>query len=181
MDYYTEDVVVDINKKIQLNSQFDEWYIIVKDILQNREFQKRKLFLHHRFVSVWEHSITVSFRSFLVARYFNADKRICAIAGLLHDFYPKAWIYNTELSKIDNGIYLSEYKKKKPLFKRHGFMHAKEAALNYIKFFPELENEKVTDAIKKHMFPLNLVPPRYIEGYVITIIDKVVSLKEIFK
>lgn len=179
MDYYTEDVVLNINKKIQLNSHFNEWYSIVKDILKNREFQKRKLFLHHKFVSVWEHSIAVSFKSFLIADYFNADKRVCAVAGLLHDFYSKAWIYNVELSKIDNGIYLSDYKKKKPLLKRHGFVHAKDAAINYVKFFPDFENEKVTDSIRKHMFPLNCIPPKYIEGYVITIIDKIVSLKEI--
>ena len=45
-----------------------EYYNIVKDILKNDEFQKRKLFMHHHNISVWEHSILVSFKSFVVAK-----------------------------------------------------------------------------------------------------------------
>ena len=34
---------------------FDEWYEIVKDILNDEEFLKRKKFKHHGEVSVYEH------------------------------------------------------------------------------------------------------------------------------
>ena len=74
---------------------------------------------------------------------------------------------------------MSEYQKKKPFFKKHGFTHAKEAAKNYIKYFPELEDIKITNSIERHMFPLNYIPPKYIEGYIITRADKIVSLKEL--
>ena len=36
------------------------------------------------------------------------------------------------------------------------------------------------DIIIKHMFPLNIKPPKYIEGWIVTLVDKLVSL-EIFK
>ena len=185
--YYKKNVKEDIDIYIKLNPFFNEWFEIVKPILINEEFQKRKLFPHHHNLSVWQHSILVSFKSYMSARYFNADERICAIAGLLHDFYENAWLYNEELKQLENGKYLKDINVKKTFFQKHGFTHAKSAAKNYIKYFPELENKKITNSIKRHMFPLNIIPPRYKEGLIITCIDKInscselPSLKNIFK
>lgn len=177
--YYKENIIEDIDKTIVMNPFFEEWFSLVERILKNEEFQKRKLFLHHHNLSVWDHSILVSFKSFLASKAFHADKKVCAIAGLLHDFYPYAWLYNKDLEEIDNGIYLSRINQKKPLFKKHGFTHAKEAAENYVKYFPELENKKITNCIKRHMFPLNIIPPRYKEGFILTSVDKLNSVREL--
>ena len=100
--YYDEDVISCLSPSIVLSPFFEEWFLYVEDILINDEFQKRKLFMHHHNISVWEHSILVSFKSFVVAKYFNADARICAIAGLLHDFYTKAWIKTQDVLELDN-------------------------------------------------------------------------------
>ena len=179
MDFYDKNILKYIDPSIILNPYFDEWFLIVEDILLSKEFQKRKYFIHHHELSVWDHSILVSFKSFIVGKYFNADCRICALAGLLHDFYPQAWQYSEKLEKIDNGNYLLEWNVKKPLFKMHGFVHASEAALNYVKFFPELENKRITNAIKRHMFPLNIIPPRYKEGVIVNCVDKLNSVHEL--
>ena len=177
--YYDKDVLSYIDHTILLNPFFDEWYGYVESILLNDEFQKRKLFPHHHNLSVWDHSILVSFRSFIMAKTFNADERKTAIAGLLHDFYPWAWMYNEELEDLDGGKYLEEVYTKHPLFEMHGFTHANAAAENYVKFFPELEDEIITNAIKRHMFPLNIVPPKTKEGFIITFVDKVNSFNEL--
>lgn len=174
--YYDDDVISCLSPSIVLSPFFEEWFLYVEDILINDEFQKRKLFMHHHNISVWEHSILVSFKSFVVAKYFNADARICAIAGLLHDFYTKAWIKTQDVLELENGKYFDEVRK--PLFKKHGFTHASDAANNYVKYFPELKDKKITNSIKRHMFPLNIVPPRYKEGYIITIVDKFNSMNE---
>lgn len=179
MEYYDTDVLSYIDYSIVLHPLFEQWYEIVETILLNDEFQKRKFFPHHHDMSVWDHSILVSFKSFLMADFFNADRRICAIAGLLHDFYPQAWLYSEELNKIDDGKYLKDLYVKKTFFKMHGFVHGKEAAENYVKFFPSLVDKKITDTIKKHMFPLTLVPPRYREGFIITSVDKWNSVHEL--
>lgn len=179
MDYYSDDVISYIDPSIVLHPLFDSWFLIVEDILLNDEFQKRKLFMHHHNMSVWDHSILVSFNSFIFGRYFNADIRICAIAGLLHDFYSQAWLSTPVLEHLENGKYTILMKQKKSLFKMHGFVHAADATRNYVKFFPELENKKITNAIKRHMFPLNIIPPRYKEGFIITIIDKWNSVHEL--
>lgn len=175
-NYYNKNIKEELSIKDQIF--FDEWYGIVEDILLSDEFQKRKLFYHHHNKTVFEHSIRVSYHAFMLAKYFNASVRICAIAGLLHDFYPKAWLYSKELEELDK-TYLSELNTKKPLFKRHGFTHGKEASLNYVKYFPYLENKRITDAIKNHMFPLTIRPPKTKEGFIITYVDKLNSLHEL--
>lgn len=179
MNYYDKNLLNSIDSEIVLNPLFDEWLIYVEDILLSDEFQRRKLFKHHHNLSVWEHSILVSFKSFLVAKYFNASARICAIAGLLHDFYTQAWIYNEELLKIDEGKYLSEYYVKKPLFKMHGFVHGNDAAENIKKYFPELVNDRIINSVQRHMFPLTIKPPKYREGMIITCVDKLNSVREL--
>ena len=179
MKYYNKQVLRDIDPAIVLSPSFDEWFRIVKVVLLNDEFQKRKYFMHHHNLSVWDHSILVSFKSFLIAKNIGADCTVCALAGILHDFYPQAWLYSEELAQIDDGKYLKEINVKKPLFKMHGFTHGKEAALNYVKYFPKLEDDKITDSIKRHMFPLTLIPPKYIEGIIITSVDKLNSLSEL--
>ena len=179
MNYYSNDIFHDLNYISKL-SYFNEWYGIVKPILLNDEFQKRKLFRHHD-GSVWQHCVEISYRSFLLAKYYHLDQRTCAIAGLLHDFYPKAYKYNEELNKVDPE-YLSRVNVKTPLKDMHGFVHAQEAANNAVKFFPELIDDKIYSCIKTHMFPLNIMPPKYPEGWVITLMDKKLSanvIKEI--
>lgn len=179
MSYYNKNIIKDIDPAIVLNPLFDEWLLYVEDILLSDEFQKRKLFKHHHNLSVWDHSILVSFKSFIVAKYFNASARICAIAGLLHDFYTQAWLYSEELEKIDDGKYLSEFNIKKPLFKMHGFVHGNDAAINLEKYFPELKNDRIINSIKRHMFPLTPIPPKYKEGIIITCVDKLNSVREL--
>lgn len=177
--YYDKNLISNIDSSIVLHPLFDEWMMIVEDILLNDEFQKRKLFMHHHNMSVWDHSILVSFKSFEIARFFKCDYRVCAIAGLLHDFYSQAWISTPEIEELEDGKYATLMKEKKPFFKMHGFTHAKDAARNYVRFFPELENNKITNSIERHMFPLNIVPPKYREGYIITMVDKLNSVREL--
>ena len=84
-----------------------------------------------------------------------------------------------DLAKLNNGEYVKEVNVKRSLFKMHGFVHAREAAENYVKFFPELEDKKITNSIKRHMFPLNIRLPKYKESWIVTISDKIDSILDI--
>ena len=179
MDFYNENVIKDLDPSLVMNPMFLDWYYLVEDVLKSREFQKRKLFMHHHNLSVWDHSILVSFYAFVAASYFHADKRVCAIAGLLHDFYDQAWIDTPEIRELDGGIHAKNLDIKQKLFHKHGFTHAASAAKNYVKYFPELENKRITNAILRHMFPLTPIPPKYLEGYIITCVDKINSTREL--
>ncbi len=140
----------------------EEFYQIIHDILMNEEFQKRKTYKHHGDITVYEHSLKVSKVAYKMAKKFHKDYKSAAIGGLLHDFYDKPWQEDIE---------------KKPFFQRHGFVHAKQAMINANKYFPDLVNKKIDNIILRHMFPLNKVPPKYIESWFVTLADKYVSLE----
>lgn len=143
----------------------EEYYNFVKDILEHPEFLRRKTYAHHGKISVYDHSLNVSLCAYKIAKKFKTvNIRSVAVAGLLHDFYDKPWQTNTE---------------KKKFFEKHGFVHAKEALDNSINYFDYLLDEKSKNAILRHMFPLNKVPPKYKEGWIITLADKIVSLEVI--
>ncbi len=145
-------------------SDEEEFLEIVSPILENEEFLKRKKFKHHGNTSVYEHSFAVSYYAYIWAKKLHLKKKTVknvAIAGILHDFYYKDW---------------TTIKEKRPFFKKHGFVHAKEAKENSIKHFPNYMNDRITNAIERHMFPLNIIPPKYKEGWLITLSDKYVSM-----
>ena len=142
----------------------NEYYDIVKDILEHPEFQKRLEYHHHENRSVYTHSLYVSYYSYIIAKKMKLDYRSAAVAGLLHDFYYDDW----------------QLHPKKGIRNLHGFIHPTEALINSQIYFPNMINNKIADSIKKHMFPLTVTPPKYCEGWIITLVDKFTSL-EIFK
>lgn len=173
----SEDEIRKYLKFISGDNCFENWFYIVKPILLNEEFQKRLKFKHH-YGSVFYHSVLVSFYAYKFALKRKCDSRVCAIAGILHDFYPYPWQYSKELEEMDS-VYLEHLKIKKKLFQKHGFTHAKEAMENYHKYFPEYIDNKVDNAILRHMFPLNVRFPKYKESWIVTYADKVVATKEL--
>ena len=143
----------------------DKNYVsIVEKIINHEEFQRRKTFKHHGKISTYEHCLRVSYLSYKVAKRMKADEVIAALGGLFHDFHFEDW----------------HNEKKRPFFKKHGFTHAKEASINAEKHFPEHVNKRIKNCIARHMFPLNPIPPKYVESWIVTIVDKAVSM-EIFK
>lgn len=50
-----------------------EFLEIVKVILENEEFQKRSMYLHHGKTSVYDHSLKVSYLSYNLAKKINLD------------------------------------------------------------------------------------------------------------
>ena len=169
--------ILDIYKN---NPYFKSWYKIVRKILKNREFQKRRLFNHHENESVWNHSIKVSFNAYIFAKNHNLNEYNCAIAGLLHDFYTRAWQDSIELSQIEEK-YREKFinPRKLKLFEKHGFTHPIEALENSREYFGKYLNKEIENAIVTHMFPLSLFTkykmPNCKESFVIQYIDKKVS------
>lgn len=138
------------------------YYNLVKPILENEEFIKRKYYKHHGDTSVYEHCLKVSLLAYRLSLHFkNMDSDSVAIGGLLHDFYYKPWMDNTV---------------KKPLLKKHGFVHAAEARENSYLHFSEFMNPIIDNIILRHMFPLNKVPPKYKEAWLVSLVDKIVSI-----
>lgn len=140
---------------------YDEWYEIVFPILTSREYIKRRTYRHHGDTTVYEHCVKVSKLAYRIAKRFGLDYRSAAIAGLLHDFYRTPW----------QDIVI-----KQPIYKMHGFTHAKDALENSRRFYRKYLNRQIENAILRHMFPLNITPPTCLIGYVVTVADKASSV-----
>ena len=176
-----EKEILDIYKS---DKDFDSWYKIVRKILHSNEFQKRRLFKHHEFESVWHHSIIVSFESYKYAlkRGFNAHD--CAIAGLLHDFYTRVWQDGIEVATLEDK-YRDRFinVRKTKLVEKHAFTHPVEALDNARLYFKKYLNKDIENAIVTHMFPLSLLNkvklPNNTTSFIITYIDKKVSMNVI--
>lgn len=133
---------------------------IVDNILQNEEFNKIKNIEHHG-ITRFDHSLKVSYYSYRVAKFLRLDYKQVARGGLLHDFF----LSSEDRTKKDKFV--------------STFVHPKKAEKNANDLF-EL-TEKEADMIRSHMFPVNLTIPKYIESWVVNIVDKCVGLYEFGK
>lgn len=140
-----------------------EFIQIIKEIIENEKYIERKNYKHHGNESVYDHCIEVAYYTYKLAKKLNIDYKSATIAAMLHDFYYNDWQKQPKI--------------KQPLLKKHGFVHAHEALENSKKTFPNLMNKKVENSIERHMFPLNIIPPKYLEAWVVTISDKRASMK----
>ncbi len=130
------------------------------DIINSEYMQLEKGFLQHGKVTVFEHSLRVACLSIYIAKKLNinVNKRSLIRGALLHDYFLYDW-------------HIAD-----PSHRFHGFIHAKRALSNATRDFSLNSIEK--DIIKKHMFPLNITPPKYRESIIVCIADKISALWE---
>ena len=139
----------------------DEYYEAINDIYEHEEFLKLKEFFHHN-SSIYEHVQDVAYLSYRICKYLKLDYRSAARGALLHDFFLYDW-RNHDVPDL-------------PRKKFHGIEHPTIAVDNARKYFSINEIEE--DIIKKHMWPLTLVPPKYKESFIVSFADKYLSSKE---
>lgn len=138
-----------------------EYYETVQDILDHEEFRKLKDYFHHN-SSIYHHVHDVAYLSYRISKYLKLDYRSTARGALLHDFFLYDW-RNHDVPDL-------------PREKFHGLEHPKIALANAKKHFSINEIEE--DIIRKHMWPLTIVPPKYRESYIVSFADKYLSSKE---
>ena len=136
-----------------------EYLELVADLIFTDEVQNLVEFKQHHYSNRLEHSINVSYRSFLLAKKWNGDVKATARAGLLHDLFYYDW----RTTKFDEGS--------------HAYMHPRIAAENAAKLTELSDLEK--DIIIKHMWGATLALPRYKESYIVTMVDKYCAIKEV--
>ncbi len=153
-----------IKSKIKISSDFTiekEYKDCISELINHEMVESMKNFIQHGDINCLEHSIYVSYISFLVCRQLKLDYLSAARGGLLHDFFLYDW--HTE----------------KPYKGLHGFNHSFIALQNANKYFKLNEREK--DIIQKHMWPLTISLPRYKETVVVLLADKYCASREIVK
>lgn len=140
----------------------DEFIQMIDDLLNNDTVKQMKNFRQHYETSCFDHCLIASYYCYLYGKKFNLDYVSCARAAMLHDLFLYDWRKKQDDRK---GL--------------HAFTHPKTAYKNASKLFAL--NEKEKDIILKHMWPVTLPFPRYIESFIITLTDKYCAFKEIFE
>lgn len=143
---YTEDFYSDSAKDRNLKC----YLRCIADLLANDKVKSMSKYIQHSDITCLEHSISVSYYSYLVCRFLHLDWRSAARGGLLHDLFLYDW------HKPHPG-------------KFHAFSHP-TTALKNAQIFNLNETER--DIIKNHMWPLTIKPPRSLESFIVSLVDK---------
>jgi uncharacterized protein len=130
------------------------------DILNSKGMEEEKRFMQHGDISCYRHSLRVAYCSVRWARrlHIEADTRALVRGALLHDYF------------------LYDWHEKDASHKWHGFHHPNAALRNASLDFNLSPRER--DVIRRHMFPLTLVPPRCRESWIVCLADKWCALQE---
>lgn len=136
-----------------------EYNKIVKDILDNSEYQKLGNISHHGGTRL-AHSMRVSYYSYRITRFLHLNYVDTARAGLLHDFFL------TQPSEHTSG--------RTKMF----VSHPRIAYMNAKGLFEINDIEE--DIIKTHMFPATVfAAPKYLESWIVSCVDKYCAICEL--
>ncbi len=156
-----------IKRYIKQRSLYREIIRNAPDIMNSPNFHRTKEHIQHGSMTVNRHCVNVAIYSIVISdkleRLGIKCERAQLIRGaLLHDYFLYDW-------------HKPDYVKPHKL---HGFYHPGIALRNARKEYKLTSREK--DIIKKHMWPLTIVPPMCREAWIVTTADKWCSLLETF-
>ena len=138
-----------------------EYVECIHDMVWHEMVQSMKNYMQHGKYNCLEHSLYVSYISYLICRRLELDYRSAARGGLLHDFF----LYDWHVGKPYRGL--------------HGVSHPYISLQNASKFFNL--NAREMDIIQKHMWPLTFRLPRYKETFIVLLADKYCASAERIK
>ena len=141
-------------KKYEQDQEFMKY---VGHLIDHPRFQRLDGIIQHQHSTRMEHSINVAYTSFRIARKLGWDSKSTARGGLLHDFFYYDW----RVTNFNKG---------------HAGVHPRIAVRNARKLIDL--NKKEEDIILKHMWGATIAPPRYKEGYIVTMVDKYWAVRE---
>lgn len=128
------------------------------DILATSTYAQLKHFIQHKNSTTYAHCLLVAMCSLAIADtlHLTVDRKALVRGALLHDYYLYDW-------HIERNHF-------------HGFTHPACACRNAQAHFGLSEIE--SDIVRKHMFPLTIIPPKYRESWIVSLADKIVAIRE---
>ena len=146
-----------------------EFYLMLRkyaaDILDSENFRSTRNYIQLGTMPVHSHCIDVARKSIAISRLLGirCSERELVRGALLHDYF----LYDWHDKNRENYQFL------------HGFYHPGIALRNANKEYQLTQREQ--DIIKKHMWPLTIVPPLCREAWIVTTADKYCSILETLK
>jgi len=135
------------------------------DILNSDNFKSTRKHIQHGTMTVNAHCLDVAKYSIAISEklHIKCNEKELIRGALLHDYFLYDWHKkgHVELKNL------------------HGFNHPRIAWENAMKEYELTMREQ--EIIRKHMWPLTLVPPTCREAWIVTIADKWCSTLETIK
>ncbi len=130
---------------------------------KNSRFLETKKYWQHGGISVYEHCINVAKISCKIADIYHLDVNYPAMirGALLHDYF----LYNQH--------------DKQPSHRLHGWKHPRIASQNAKRDCNVTPLEE--DIILRHMFPLTPFSPAFLEGWIVSLADKICACMELYQ
>ena len=133
----------------------EEFERIVSPILEIEEFNRLKFITHHG-ITRYDHSMRVAYFSYKVSKALKLDYKEVTEAALLHDFFLDEVNHESRVERL-----------------RHHPECAVKNASKYIDL-----TEKQVDIIKTHMLPVTFAPPKYLESWIVDLVDDFAAVYE---
>lgn len=136
-----------------------------REILHSENFRHTREFIQHGNQTVYRHSLEVAVCSLEISRRLRirCRERELVRGALLHDYFLYDW--HDKIRKGPEGHQ-----------RFHGFRHPGIALRNAEQDYELTPRER--DIIRKHMWPLTVLPPLCTEAWIVTAADKYCSLRE---
>jgi len=135
-----------------------EFVEIARPLLLHPSIVKLKDCGHHFGKSRLDHVLDVAWRSFRISKGLSLDCEATVRGALLHDLFYYDWLREGP--------------------RRHSIRHPRIALKNAMKVTALSDKEQ--DIIKKHMWPLTVIPPRYPESWAVCLSDIYCSWRDYF-
>ena len=150
------------NRGIQETMYEDVLKKYAEDILNSENFKSTQVYIQHGNMSVKEHCINVAKMSLMIRDRLGlkCNTRDLVRGALLHYYFLYDW-HKTDTIETH---------------KLHGFFHPGRALRNAKKEYRLTRRQ--ADIIRKHMWPLTVIPPMCREAWIVTTADKYCSLME---
>jgi uncharacterized protein len=148
-------------RKRKSHTRGDAWQEfsgIAGHLTEHPDVDKLSRFRHHSDVNRLEHSLEVAWISYLLAKRLSLDHVAVVRGAILHDLFFYDWWHEGP--------------------RLHGIYHPRISLKNAKEITALSSKEK--DIIKKHMWPLTLFPPRYMESWIVCLVDTYCTIKDYF-
>ncbi len=140
----------------------DPFFETARPIYETPEFQSLGQYIQHHDVNRITHILSVAYLSGKIAEHWGIDRETTVKAAMLHDLFYYDW---------HDGEWWH---------RPHGLRHPGFALVNAKLLCGREVDERVENAILRHMWPLTVIPPKYAEGYALTIADKICASLELY-
>ena len=137
------------------NKEYNEFDELITPFAYHPRVLEMRLYKHHG-INRYDHCFRVAYHTYKITKLLGLNYWSATKAAFLHDFF------------------LDEVQYRKPLARFRE--HPKFAVANTRKYFGLTAMEE--DIIKTHMFPVTFTPPKYLESWIVDMIDDVASVYE---